>query len=456
MRARRHVFRRVPGRRAATLRRWSVAALLLTSVTPASAQGLFDAVTNGIVDAVNQSMGVDPPPEVRRLQGDAARVALRGNADDWDRFVQSAVDAVGEDYRPAFAETRSVAQQVDRVRGEILGRTFGKPGYQMVIVDYAMGTPDPTGQRLPIVVARSTDGPDMALLYVMDPDAAEPRYWIRPGDITGWPGEYPRTLRPGTPLDLNGDGIDEIFWVSANYMPKFGEPPNNFFQTMEIFAWRTPENEAQLAVDWSADEIDDSVKYVGYPIREGGYSTTVPNAHRTTQDLLTTEVIHDIDREHLLLTKWEWPLRADTGLVAMPQNFDAGPGPIPWDAGRKLWTKEALLLHGELTLVTVATYAPEVTRTDPGVIVGVPKRQWIALLGEGFEEGAQVTFFHDDERYDIPADRTEYVGPTSIRVYAGIFPVPESDSAPPDWSVMVTNPDGTESARRYLATDPPP
>lgn len=92
-----------------------------------------------------------------------------------------------------------------------------------------------------------------------------------------------------------------------------------------------------------------------------------------------------------------------------------------------------------LVLLTSAFAQPTVTGTEPSAIVAVESRQWITVLGTGFSPDSVVIFELDEETFEIPPDRKDYVDSTSIRVYAGLFPASDS------WRVRVKDSQGGSS-----------
>lgn len=97
----------------------------------------------------------------------------------------------------------------------------------------------------------------------------------------------------------------------------------------------------------------------------------------------------------------------------------------------------SILVFAVLAMSALAQ--PQVTGTVPPELQGAESRQWITVVGSGFTPTSTVTLAWGERLFQIPADRTEFVNPQSIRIFAGIFP------ADPTWTVTVTNPDGTAS-----------
>jgi LysM repeat protein len=208
---------------------------------PVHAQGMFDMITSVIVDSVNATMGASPEPEVRRLQTDAVRIALRGNEQDWRDFVDSATGALGSEYRTFYEDTRSVVYDVaveqqrvvqlpaPRYREFFFG-SFATGGYHWEIGEVLAGEVDDTGKQLTIVwMKRSHANPEGRstfdlenawgnFLYVFEPvgGAYGERYVIDLG--WRWPQKYADSVGPIYLVDVDGDGIHEILVTLFGYV----------------------------------------------------------------------------------------------------------------------------------------------------------------------------------------------------------------------------------------------
>lgn len=71
--------------------------------------------------------------------------------------------------------------------------------------------------------------------------------------------------------------------------------------------------------------------------------------------------------------------------------------------------------------------------------MAVESRQWITIVGTGFSPDSVVIFELDEETFEIPSDRKDYVDSSRIRVYAGLFPASDS------WRVRVKDSHGGSS-----------
>lgn len=108
-----------------------------------------------------------------------------------------------------------------------------------------------------------------------------------------------------------------------------------------------------------------------------------------------------------------------------------------------------------LVVAACASFAlaqPHVSGTVPPELQASESRQWMTVVGTGFTPESTVTLAWGSREFLIPTDRTEFVNPQSMRVFAGIFP------ADPTWTVTVTNPDGSASppvALVFVSSDQP-
>ena len=84
--------------------------------------------------------------------------------------------------------------------------------------------------------------------------------------------------------------------------------------------------------------------------------------------------------------------------------------------------------------------APEITGTEPAQPVAQPTRQWLTILGNDFVAESQVILRIGAGVYPIPAERTEVVDSTRIRVFVGL-------TDPGTWIAQVVNPGNPESNR---------
>lgn len=437
-----------------------------------SAQGLFDAVTSGIVDTVNSSMGVSPPAEVRQLQVDAARVALRGTPEDWERFVGSAVTAAGASYEPVFERTRSVARDSSASRDAILGRTFlTTGGYRHLITAYSLGRFDPSGRLLAFVASVDADDPEalrstFRFLSVLDPqDDLNPVHHVPGLPSSGIPAHFERNLAPGTAIDLDGDGIDEIFLTIASWLPYSGTV-NTSFQHIYVLTWLTDANEHLLPADRSGVVIDKGAGYVVAILPVGGLSRT--SASATKQTYVETYVERGAHRDRLFVRLWEWPVNPFTGYVAFADDLGAAVE-RPWEQGRPIWLKEAFLDTGEplLRLELVERYQPELLGT-PQVrhsgqhLAGHAYPQWVEFIGAGFQDGATVRLNYDLLEVDqqpavVVVDDTRLLA--QLTLHTEVAPEDVVDAGgyvgPGGWVVRVENPDGTHTAWQRLRVLPP-
>jgi len=435
-------------------------------IGPAAAQGLFDVVTSSIVDTVNSSMGVSPPAEVRQLQVDAARVALRGTPEDWERFVGSAVEAAGASYEPAFERTRAVARDSDASRDAILGRTFVNPGgSRHMITTYSLGRFDPSGRMLAFVTSVDANDPDalrstFRLLSVVDPGDDFKLKHLVPFVSTGIPAHFERNLPPGTALDLDGDGIDEIFLTTGSWSPRSGTV-ETAFQWINVLTWRTDANEHLLPADRSGVVMDQDAGYVVVSMPEAGISTT--RASTMKQTYLETYVERGTHRDQLFVRLWEWPASPFTGYVAFADDLGA-PIQRPWELARPVWLKEAFLDTGEpeLRLELVERYQPELLGYPQMRFAGHEYPQWVELVGAGFQHGATLRVNFD---LDDVGQRPTVVVVDDTRLRAQLTlptaTVPEDVIelggyvGPGGWVVRVENPDGTHTAWMRLRVLPP-
>jgi hypothetical protein len=93
----------------------------------------------------------------------------------------------------------------------------------------------------------------------------------------------------------------------------------------------------------------------------------------------------------------------------------------------------------EYSWVFITRAAPlQVTAVSPARPTAQPTRQWLSVLGTGFVSGSQATLRIGGSTYAIPADRTQFVSGTEMRLYVGL-----TDAG--TWSVQIANPDGTAS-----------
>jgi hypothetical protein len=441
------------------VRRGFVGALLLWA-SFAAAQGLFDTVTRGIVDIVNDSVGITPSPEVRRVQIDAARVALRGDLDDWERLVDSTIAAAGAQV-PATFDRRTEMSRGDALPFPASSpRGFVTPGgTQMDVLSLALGRPDPSGRLLPVVIAQPAHAGHYPYpaAYVLDPIDGTMLYTTAFAHSRVYP-LYDRNVRPGTLFDLDGDGIDEIFWMTVSATPHDG-PWRSFHQRIVIYAWRTDENDHVLPRDRTGVLVDGDVSYVAHGLGVSGYSTLDPGPRWSGNDMITSEIVRGDGRDRLFVTYWLWPDSphgtVSSAFVARPLTWPGGDAPVPWHLGHRVWTKEVIIRNANLELLPVESYVPWVCCTEPPRIVAHQRRQEFDVTGGGFRPGATVRLHWNDDVFVIPPERTTFVDSTRIRILAGVFPASQNDFHHPEWWLTVTNPDGTASARFALWTEAP-
>ena len=90
-----------------------------------------------------------------------------------------------------------------------------------------------------------------------------------------------------------------------------------------------------------------------------------------------------------------------------------------------------------LVVAACASFAlaqPHVSGTVPPELQASESRQWMTVVGTGFTPESTVTLAWGSREFLIPTDRTEFVNPQSMRVFAGIFP------ADPTWTVTLNPP----------------
>ena len=81
---------------------------------------------------------------------------------------------------------------------------------------------------------------------------------------------------------------------------------------------------------------------------------------------------------------------------------------------------------------------PQITGVSPSQPTAQPTRQWLTILGNGFVSECQVTLRIGGSTYVIPADRTQFVSSSQVKVYVGL-----TDTG--TWTAQVTNPGGYQS-----------
>ena len=96
---------------------------------------------------------------------------------------------------------------------------------------------------------------------------------------------------------------------------------------------------------------------------------------------------------------------------------------------------------------TAAGPSSQITGVSPTQPTANPSRQWITIFGSGFVSQAQVTLRISGIPYVIPADRTQFVNSSQIKVYAGL-------TDPGSWSAQVTNPGVSPSNIYYFQVIP--
>lgn len=84
---------------------------------------------------------------------------------------------------------------------------------------------------------------------------------------------------------------------------------------------------------------------------------------------------------------------------------------------------------------------PVVLGMSPAEIPGSDQRQWITLRGANLPQGASVTLRTNGQTFRIPAERTQWVGSTEVRIFVNV------SSMAADWTVEVAGVDGIASAR---------
>ena len=99
------------------------------------------------------------------------------------------------------------------------------------------------------------------------------------------------------------------------------------------------------------------------------------------------------------------------------------------------------------TPVPPAPQAPEITSTEPARPVAQPTRQWLTIRGSGFALQSQVILRIGTSVFHIPADRTEYVSSSRIRVFVGLID-------PGQWTVQVINSGNRQSNRFSFVVAP--
>ena len=100
-----------------------------------------------------------------------------------------------------------------------------------------------------------------------------------------------------------------------------------------------------------------------------------------------------------------------------------------------------------VTLKDAPPLTPRVTGTDPARPVAHTGRKWLTILGADFVPQSQVILRIGTNEFPIPADRTEYVSSSRIRVYVGL-------RDPGTWSAQVINPGNLQSYIRSFTVVP--
>jgi len=82
--------------------------------------------------------------------------------------------------------------------------------------------------------------------------------------------------------------------------------------------------------------------------------------------------------------------------------------------------------------------APEISGIEPCQPVAQPTKQWLTLRGGGFDTESQVILRIGTGVYTIPADRTQCVDSSKLKVFVGL-------TDPGTWTARVVNPGNRQS-----------
>ena len=173
----------------------------------------------------------------------------------------------------------------------------------------------------------------------------------------------------------------------------------------------------------------------------GSFNTSVPTAAALDS---AAALIHWLFEEAGITDPWEQAEHNNAGTRPRIAGHRDYPGHAGNDCpGHALYDQLDVLLRTPVakllaTPVSPTPQVPEISGIEPARPVAQPARQWLAILGNNFVAESQLILRIGTGVYSIPADRTQYVDSSRIRVFVGL-------TDPGTWTARVINPGNRQS-----------
>ncbi|ABA57121.1 mechanosensitive ion channel family protein [Nitrosococcus oceani] len=110
--------------------------------------------------------------------------------------------------------------------------------------------------------------------------------------------------------------------------------------------------------------------------------------------------------------------------------------------------------HAEETLTpqentTKNSASPTITAVKPNPVPGAQQRQWIKLIGEGFNAKSKVMLRLRERIFPIPPERTRFISSKILEIYVNV------STGPATWQAQVSNSEGQKTKPFSFEVKPP-